>query len=62
MILDKFPLYLNIKQTSQILSLHPDTRRNWDNNGRLAAVRLGKRGDCRWPKENILKIINKGLD
>ena len=62
MTLDNFPLYLNIKQTSQILGLHPDTLRNWDNTGRLNAVRLGKRKDRRWPRENILKILERGLD
>ncbi|MFH1366869.1 MAG: helix-turn-helix domain-containing protein [Patescibacteria group bacterium] len=62
MSLDKFPLYLNIKQTAEILGLHPDTLRNWGNTGRLNALRLGKRGDRRWLRENILEIIEKGLD
>jgi len=47
MNLDKFPLYLNIKQVAQILGLHPDTLRNWDDSDRLNALRLGKRKDRR---------------
>ena len=55
------PILLNIKQVSQILGVHPDTLRTWDNEGRLPAVRLGSRRDRRWRKEIILKIIEKGL-
>lgn len=57
----ELPILLNIKQVSQILGVHPDTLREWDNTGRLKAVRLGSRRDRRWRREDILKIIEKGL-
>ncbi|MFH1366867.1 MAG: helix-turn-helix domain-containing protein [Patescibacteria group bacterium] len=55
------PILLNIRQVSHILGVHPDTLRDWDNTGRLPAVRLGSRRDRRWRREDILKIIKKGL-
>ena len=55
------PILLNIRQVSKILGVHPDTLREWDNTGRLKAVRLGSRRDRRWRREDILKIIEKGL-
>jgi len=61
MNLDKLPILLNIKQVSKILGVHPDTLRTWDNTGRLKAVRLGSRRDRRWRREDILKILEKGL-
>ena len=61
MTLKNLPILLNIKQVSQILGVHPDTLRTWDNQGRLKAVRLGSRRDRRWRREDILKILEKGL-
>ena len=56
-----WPNLLNIKQVSQILGVHPDTLRTWDNQGRLKAVRLSARKDWRFSQEDILKIIEKGI-
>lgn len=55
----KLPDMLTLQQASDILNVHPNTLRNWDNEGVLKAVRYGKRGDRRYRKENILKILNK---
>ena len=57
--LENLPDILTLKQASDILNVHPNTLRNWDNLGILKAVRYGKRGDRRYPKEDILKILNK---
>lgn len=59
---DKFkelPDMLTLQQASGILNVHPNTLRNWDNEGVLKAVRYGKRGDRRYRKEDVLKILNK---
>ena len=50
---------LTLKQACEILNCHPNTLRNWDNQGTLKAIRFGKRGDRRYKKEDILKIISK---
>ena len=56
-----WPPLLTIGQTAQILNVSPWTLRNWDNNGKLKAVRIGNRKDRRYKKEDVLKILNEGL-
>ncbi len=59
---DKFkelPDMLTLQQASDILNVHPNTLRNWDNEGVLKAVRYGKRGDRRYRKEDILNILKQ---
>ena len=57
--LDKLPDILTLKQACEVLNCHPNTLRNWDNQGILKAIRFGKRGDRRYKKEDILKILSK---
>jgi len=35
----------------------PNTLRKWDKKGILKAVRFGERGDRRYRKDNIMKLI-----
>lgn len=61
---DKFkelPDMLTLQQASDILNVHPNTLRNWDNEGVLKAVRYGKRGDRRYRKEDITQILDKKI-
>lgn len=48
---------LTIKQTSEILNVHPNTLRNWDKSGLLKAVRIGVRRDRRYKKSDVLKFM-----
>ncbi len=57
--LNKMPEILTLQQACEILNCHPNTLRNWDNQGILKAIRFGKRGDRRYKKEDILKILSK---
>lgn len=52
------PKLLRIKEAAEMLGINPETLRRWDNQGRLKAVRIGKRQDRRYKQEDIQKIID----
>lgn len=51
------PELLTLKEVCAILKCHPNTLRQWDKNGILAAVRFGERKDRRYRREDILNFI-----
>ena len=58
MTYQELPELLTMKQACQLLSVHPNTLRNWEREGKLYAVRLGSRRDRRFPKTGILQLVN----
>lgn len=50
---------LRIKEAAEMLGVNPETLRRWDNQGRLQAVRMGKRKDRRYKVEDLQKIIDE---
>ncbi len=50
---------LTLKTASELLGCHPNTLRQWDNNGTLVAVRLGARKDRYYRKADVLRLIGK---
>lgn len=48
---------LRIREAAEMLGLNPETLRRWDRQGRLVAIKIGKRGDRRYRKEDIEKYI-----
>lgn len=54
---DKVVEYLTLPEVVKILKVHPNTLRNWDKDGTLPAVRIGKRKIRRWNKSDVLKFI-----
>jgi len=53
------PEILTMKQVCELLNIHPNTLRNWDNKGFLKAIRFGSRKDRRYKKEDILRLLKK---
>jgi len=56
---DKLPEILTMKQVCELLNVHSNTLRNWDNKGVLKAIRFGSRKDRRYKKSDILKLIEE---
>ncbi len=50
---------LTLKGVCEILKVHPNTLRQWDQKGILKAVRFGPRRDRRYRKEDIVNLIKK---
>ena len=51
---------LRIKEAAALLGINPETLRRWDNEGRLKAVRIGKRRDRRFKLKELHKLIESG--
>ena len=49
---------LKISEAARLLNVHPNTLRKWDKKGILKAIRFGERGDRRYRKEDILRLVN----
>jgi excisionase family DNA binding protein len=56
---EDLPELLTLKQTCELLQVHPNTLRQWDEKGILKAVRFGARKDRRYRKSDIEKLIKK---
>lgn len=48
---------VTLSEVSAILKVHPNTLRKWDRKGILKAVRFGERGDRRYKKQDVLKLM-----
>jgi len=59
MVSNKKSDIITLREACEILHCHPNTLRKWDNKGFLKAIRFGTRGDRRYRKSDILKIISK---
>lgn len=57
--MDDYPDILTLQEACKLLNCHPNTLRNWDNKGILKAIRFGSRGDRRFKKEDLLKIVTQ---
>src|SRR3989344_9346885 len=57
--MEKTSKLLTIQEAADLLGLHPETLRRWDNEGKLLAIKTGSRGDRRYQMEDILKVKAK---
>lgn len=57
--LKTMPELLTIGQVAEIFSIHQDTLRNWEKEGILVPLRVGKRGDRKYRPQDIEAIVDK---
>ncbi len=50
------PELLTIKEASKMMSVHPNTLRNWEREGKIQALRIGSRRDRRFSKSSIWQL------
>lgn len=53
------PELLSIGQVAEIFSIHQDTLRNWEREGILVPLRIGRRGDRKYRPEDIQTITDR---
>ncbi|MCX7955527.1 MAG: helix-turn-helix domain-containing protein [Patescibacteria group bacterium] len=55
--LDDLPDLLTIKEVASILRVSPLTIKRWGKSGKLPAIRINSRGDRRYKKEVVLRLL-----
>jgi DNA (cytosine-5)-methyltransferase 1 len=50
---------LGIREAAAMLGVNPETLRRWDKEGKLVAIKISKRGDRRYKKEDLEDFLNK---
>lgn len=57
---EEMPTLLSLRLTAGLLSVHPNTLRQWDRpKGPLRAVRIGRRQDRRYKKEEVYQLWDR---
>lgn len=57
---EDYPEILTLSQAAELLNCHPNTLRNWSEQGVVPCIRLGPRGDRRFRKKDLLKLLEQG--
>ena len=60
--LDDLPDLLTIREVAQLLRVSPLTIKRWGKKGKLPAIRINSRGDRRYKKEVVLRLLGVSED
>jgi excisionase family DNA binding protein len=50
---------LTVREASQLLFVDENTLRHWTNQGKIKAYNLGRRGDCRYKREDVAALLQE---
>lgn len=57
LMLSDLPDLLTLKEVAKLLRVSPLTIKRWGKKGKLPAIRINSRGDRRYRKEVVLKLL-----
>ena len=57
MYYNDLPSVLTMKQACEVLNCHANTLRKWEKEGIVKCIRFGKRGDRRFERAELLKLL-----
>ncbi len=57
--IDNLPDLMTIREVSELLRVSQLTIKRWGKNGKLPAIRINTRGDRRYKKEVILRLLGE---
>ncbi len=60
--LDDLPDLITIREVADLLRVSPLTIKRWGKSGKLPAIRINSRGDRRYRKEVILRLLKAPTD
>jgi len=60
--LDNLPDLMTIREVSELLRVSPLTVKRWGKKGKLPAIRINSRGDRRYKKEVILRLLGETVE
>lgn len=54
-----FPL-LKVTDVAKMINVHPNTLRKWSDQGYIRSYRFGHRGDRRFAREDVARLLESG--
>lgn len=60
--LSNLPDLLTIKEVAELLRVSPITIKRWGKSGKLPAIRINSRGDRRYKKEVVMRLLGINED
>jgi excisionase family DNA binding protein len=60
--IDNLPDLMTIREVSELLRVSQLTIKRWGKSGKLPAIRINTRGDRRYKKEVILRLLGEQIE